>query len=108
MTSSDADVEKFNHTRIHNAKGRCRYKCNICGDICNMYGFAQKHYYSKHKDYATTKNILVDAGFEKKIVENSVAEIRKIVTTKKSVTGRNIESELEEISNKIWHFRLNV
>ena len=73
-----------------------------------MYGFAQKHYYSKHKDYATTKNILVDAGFEKKIVENSVAEIRKIVTTKKSVTGRNIESELEEFSNKIWYFRLNV
>ena len=54
------------------------------------------------------KNILVDAGFEKKIVENSVAEIRKIVTTKKSVTGRNIESELEEFSNKIWYFRLNV
>ena len=106
MTSDDVDVDRIYHSRITlGKKRRCIYKCNICNETCNMFEFAKKHYYQKHKDYARCRKVLIDADFEKQIITASVAEIRKLVISKKLVTDRNIKSELEDISNKILNVK---
>ena len=98
-TSSDVDVSMFKHKVIKRHGNGFKYKCDICGEICNMYELVKKHFYKHHKDYTSVKSILQDVDFEKKIIDTSLAEIRKLVTSK-NVTDRDLPSELSTLSDK--------
>ena len=84
---------------IKGKNNKHKYLCNICKESCTMYDLARKHYYMKHKDYSTVKNILIDADFERKLIDTSLVEIRKLLASKME-TERNLLSELNELSNK--------
>lgn len=98
-TTSGVDVATFQHIVIKGKNNKHKYLCNICKESCTMYDQARKHFYMKHKDYSAAKNILIDAEFERKLIDTSLVEIRKLLASKKE-TERNLLSELNELSNK--------
>ena len=79
-TSSDVDVSMFKHKVIKRHSKGFKYKCDICGEICNMYGLVKKHFYKHHKDLTPVISILKDVDFEKKIIDTSLAAGRNSKT----------------------------
>ena len=100
-TTSDVDVTSFHHTVIKRDGNKFKYKCDLCDNICNMYGLVKKHFFQTHKDFTNVSKILVDAEFERKIFDSSLTEIRKLVNKSKAETDRNVQSELDELTAKI-------
>ena len=66
-----------------------------------MYGLVKKHFFQNHKDFTSISKILIDAEFERKIIDSSLTEIRKLVKHSKADADRNLQVELDELSVKI-------
>ena len=100
-TTSDVDVTSFRHTVIKRDGKKFKYKCDLCDNTCNMYGLAKKHFFQNHKNFTYASKILVDAEFERKIIDSSLTEIRKLLKDSKAETDRNVQTELDELTAKI-------
>ena len=100
-TTSDVDVTSFRHTVIKHDSKKFKYKCDLCDNTCNMYGLAKKHFFQNHKNFTYASKILVDAEFERKIIDSSLTEIRKLLKDSKAETDRNVQTELDELTAKI-------
>ena len=84
ITTSDVDVTSFRHSVIKRDGNKFKYKCDLCDNICNMYGLVKKHFFQTHKDFTNVSKILVDAEFERKIIDSSLTDIGKLVKKIKS------------------------
>ena len=83
-STSDVDVTSFRHSVIKRDGNKFKYKCDLCDNICNMYGLVKKHFFQTHKDFTNVSKILVDAEFERKIIDSSLTDIGKLVKKIKS------------------------
>lgn len=99
-TTSAIDLDRIDHTTIVGQIAE-KYMCLKCKATCNYFRLAEKHFHREHKEFTAFRTLLMDADFERKILETRYEEIKKYISINKSTADGKMSLELRQMHQKI-------